>query len=52
MKILITGGLGLIGHHLAKHLYDLGHQVSIVDNATDYNIHNEKKCRFGKKYFP
>jgi len=38
VKILITGGLGLIGHHLIKHLYDLGHQVTGIDNATDYGV--------------
>jgi nucleoside-diphosphate-sugar epimerase len=38
VKILITGGLGLIGHHLIKHLYDLGYQVTGIDNATDYGV--------------
>lgn len=38
MNILITGGIGLIGHHLIKHLYDLGYQVTGIDNATDYGV--------------
>ena len=38
MKIMVTGGLGFIGHNLVKHLHNLGHQVSIIDNATDYGV--------------
>ena len=34
MNILVTGGLGLIGHNVVTRLQDLGHQVSIVDNKT------------------
>ena len=38
MNILVTGGLGLIGHNVVIRLQDLGHQVSIVDNKTNYGI--------------
>ena len=38
MNILVTGGLGLIGHNVVTRLQDLGHQVSIVDNKTNYGI--------------
>jgi UDP-glucose 4-epimerase len=38
MNILVTGGLGLIGHNVVKKLQDLGHQVSIIDNQTNYGI--------------
>jgi nucleoside-diphosphate-sugar epimerase len=38
MKILVTGGLGLIGHNVVKKLEDLDHQVIIVDNKTNYGI--------------
>lgn len=31
-RILVTGGGGFIGSHLAKRLVSLGHQVSILDN--------------------
>lgn len=31
-KILITGGLGFIGHNLAPHLVSRGHVVVIIDN--------------------
>jgi len=38
MKILVTGGLGLIGHNVVKRLQDQSHTVSIVDNQTTYGI--------------
>ena len=37
-KILITGGLGLIGHNVVSRLEDLGHDVLIIDNMTNYGI--------------
>ncbi len=38
MKILVTGGLGLIGHNVVKRLQDQGHDVSIMDTQTNYGI--------------
>ena len=38
MNILVTGGLGLIGHNVVKRLQSQGHIVSIVDNKTTYGI--------------
>ena len=38
MNILVTGGMGLIGHNVVKRLQDQGHIVSIVDNKTNYGI--------------
>jgi UDP-glucose 4-epimerase len=38
MNILVTGGLGLIGHNVVKQLQDQGHIVSIVDIQTNYGI--------------
>ena len=38
MNILITGGLGLIGHNVVKRLQDQGHTVSIIDTKTNYGI--------------
>jgi nucleoside-diphosphate-sugar epimerase len=38
MNILVTGGLGLIGHNVVKRLQDKGHDVSIIDNKTNYGI--------------
>jgi len=31
-RVLITGGAGFIGHHLAKYLATVGHEVCLVDN--------------------
>jgi UDP-glucose 4-epimerase len=38
MNILVTGGLGLIGHNVVKRLQDQGHILSIIDNKTNYGI--------------
>ena len=38
MNILVTGGMGLIGHNIVTRLQDQGHMVVIVDNATNYGI--------------
>jgi UDP-glucose 4-epimerase len=38
MNILVTGGLGLIGHNIVKKLKDRGHKVIICDNCTNYGI--------------
>jgi nucleoside-diphosphate-sugar epimerase len=37
-KILVTGGLGLIGHNVVRRLLDLGHDVSIADTRTNYGL--------------
>jgi UDP-glucuronate 4-epimerase len=36
MKILVTGGAGFIGCHLARRLLSSGHQVVIVDNFNHF----------------
>ncbi len=38
MKIVVTGGLGLIGHNVVCKLEALGHQVAITDTRTNYGI--------------
>jgi len=38
MRMLVTGGLGFIGHNVVSKLEDLGHDVLIIDNMTDYGI--------------
>lgn len=38
MKILITGGLGFIGHHLSARFETLGHDVVITDIKTGYGL--------------
>ena len=37
-NILVTGGLGFIGHRVVIELMKEGHNVHIVDNMTTYNI--------------
>jgi nucleoside-diphosphate-sugar epimerase len=38
MNILVTGGLGLIGHNIVQKLTRLGHKVIVYDNCTNYGI--------------
>ena len=38
MKILVTGGLGFIGHNVMCKLEILGHEVSSVDTKTRYGV--------------
>jgi len=38
MKIIVTGGLGLIGHNVVQKLVQKGHEVFIIDNSTNYGI--------------
>lgn len=35
MKILITGGAGFIGHNLADHALDAGHEVRVLDDLSN-----------------
>ena len=37
-KILVTGGLGLIGHNVVQRLEALGHEVVITDIRTNYGL--------------
>lgn len=38
MKILVTGGLGFIGHNVVRILESFRHDCVIIDNKTDYGI--------------
>ena len=40
MKVLITGGAGFIGSHLAERLIARGDEVSVIDNITTGRIEN------------
>jgi dTDP-glucose 4,6-dehydratase/UDP-glucose 4-epimerase len=34
MRVLVTGGAGFIGSSLCKHLYGLGHEVTVLDDLS------------------
>jgi nucleoside-diphosphate-sugar epimerase len=38
LRVLVTGGLGLIGHNVVSKLEALGHEVAITDTRTNYGI--------------
>ncbi len=37
-RILVTGGLGLIGHNVVRRLQEVGHEVIVTDICTNYGI--------------
>ena len=43
MKILVTGGVGFIGHNIVAELESQGHEVCVLDNFTNYGIIPEKE---------
>ena len=42
MKILVTGGAGFIGCHVALKFEELGHEVIVQDNLTTYGVTTKK----------
>jgi len=40
VKILVTGGAGFIGSHIADELISLGHEVVVIDNLETGNLNN------------
>ncbi len=40
MRVLITGGAGFIGSHLAERLLSLGHAVTIIDDLSTGSVQN------------
>jgi UDP-glucose 4-epimerase len=52
MRVLITGGSGFIGGHLAEALLDAGHRVMVIDDLSTGSIENitHLKGRSGFEY--
>jgi len=50
MRIVITGGAGFVGSHLADFLLDMGHNVICLDNLITGNVDNIKHLE-GKENF-
>ncbi|WP_139906073.1 SDR family oxidoreductase [Clostridium thermarum] len=49
MRILVTGGAGFIGSHIADELINRGHEVGIIDNMSHGREENiNKEARFYK----
>ena len=46
MKILVTGGLGLIGHNVVQRLESQGHEVVVTDTRTNYGIIPESEIDY------
>jgi UDP-glucose 4-epimerase len=42
MRILVTGGAGFIGSHLAEQLLERGHEVWVLDDLSTGSLHNIK----------
>jgi UDP-glucose 4-epimerase len=45
VKFVITGGAGFIGSHIAKHLVDKNHDVTVVDNLSRGRLENLSKIK-------
>jgi UDP-glucose 4-epimerase len=44
MKILVTGGAGFIGSHIAEYFAEAGHEVRILDNISTGSLKNIPRC--------
>jgi nucleoside-diphosphate-sugar epimerase len=45
-KILVTGGMGFIGHNVVKLLQSLKHNVQVIDALTTYGVTNKEELEY------
>jgi UDP-glucose 4-epimerase len=50
MKILLTGGAGFIGSHLAEKYLELGHKVFVIDDLSTGCLENMQRLLDNEKY--
>ena len=50
MKILITGGAGFIGSHLAERLLAAGDEVAVIDNLSTGSLANIEHLKSNPKF--
>lgn len=50
MRVLITGGAGFIGSHLAQYLLDQAHHVAVIDNLSTGSIMNIKHLKSNPRF--
>ncbi len=50
MNVLVTGGCGFIGSHLAEKLLSIGHEVYIIDDLSTGSINNIKHLQTNPKF--
>ena len=50
MRMLITGGAGFVGSHLAQALLDVGHQVFVLDDLSTGSIDNIEPLKSNRRF--
>lgn len=51
MKVLVTGGCGLIGFHIAKHNRNIGNEVWVMDNFERSQLLGHGDVQLARKHF-